>query len=364
MKWRRRKFLRRLLLLFIFIIILGLSSILYYHEFYYQKNEIKDIVEETKTNKVANQVIITAVGDCTIGTDPKFPYEDSLVQVYDKNNQDDSYFFKNVYDIISNDDLTIANMEGTFTTRTDKVIKAYNFKADPKMVKVFTSSSVEAVNIANNHTYDFGEGGFEDTVNTLKDAKLVYFGYDTYQILEVNGIKIGLAGLTNCNDYDCDIINEDLYKKVDNAISYFEEQTDLVIISFHWGVEATLKQTDEEVALAHYAIDKGADLILGHHPHRIQGIETYNGKNIVYSLSNFVFGGVRYPSYIDTFLYQQTFTLEDGKITPGKVTLYPATFSGLKGKNNFQPKLATGDEKTKILKEIMQYSVNFNYEGE
>ena len=165
-------------------------------------------------------ITISAVGDCTLGSDSKVgPDGWNSFNSYLKDN-DYGYYFRGVYDILKNDDLTIANLEGTFTEATEKAVKTFNFKNSKDYVNVLTEGSIEIVNTANNHTYDYKEQGYEDTIATLNAAGISYFGYTTYKVEEVNGIKIGFAGL---NYYDEK--NYENYKsEVDEAITYLKEQ--------------------------------------------------------------------------------------------------------------------------------------------
>lgn len=330
----------------------------------------KYLLVDTPTNEKINEkeevkpeittITISAVGDCTLANDSKLSDGWNYFNTYLKD-EDYGYYFRGVYDVLSQDDLTIANLEGTFTDASERAIKTFNFKNTKDYVKVLTEGSVEIVNTANNHTYDFKVQGYEDTIDTLEEANISYFGYTTYKIEEVKGIKIGFAGL---NYYD-EKNYENYQAEVDKALNYLKEQeVGLIIFTFHWGIEATYEQTDMQTEVGHYAIDNGADLVLGHHPHRIQGIELYKDKYIVYSLSNFVFGGHRNPSDKDSFIYQQTFTFTDNSLTDNKVNIIPVRISGKNNLNNYQPIIAEGEEKTNIIDKINQYSVNFRWEDE
>jgi len=311
-----------------------------------------------KDNKIETKdILISAVGDCTIGTDSNFGYQNSFIDVLNKNNNDYSYFFSKTIDIFKNDDLSIANMEGTFTTSNNKVEKVFNFKGEKEYAKVFTSGSIEAVNLANNHTYDFGEQGYKDTLDALEKENIKYFGYDNYYIYEVKDIKIGLAGITY---FDNDT-EEKTKNKTDKAINYFKEKkVDLIFISYHWGIEKTETQNTEQELMGRYAIDKGADLVIGHGPHWIQGIEEYKGKYIIYSLANFVFGGNKNPTVKDTFIFQEKFHYENNKLKETSITLYPAKVSGLNNTNDYRPVLLDGEEKERVLNKILVNS-NINY---
>lgn len=246
---------------------------------------------------------ISAAGDCTLGTDENFDYETGFTGKYDAV-QDPSYFFKEVKSIFEADDLTIVNMEGTLTEEETRADKLYAFKASPEYAKILTEGDVETVNLANNHTYDYGEKSYTDTIAALDAEGIISFGNDRTAIIEIQGIKVGLLGTYELRDHmGCE------QEMKDNIANLKEQGAQLIIATFHWGEERENIPNETQVALAHSAIDNGADLVLGHHPHVLQGIEEYKGKNIVYSLGNFCFGGNSGPADMDTMIFQQTIYL-------------------------------------------------------
>ncbi len=325
-----------------------------------EKNIIfeKDITQDIIPEKKINEITISAIGDCTIGQDDRFAYHKSFNETFDKNNKDYGYFFEKTKNIFENDDLTLANLETTFTTYNEKQPKGYNFKANPEFINVFLKGGVDAVDVANNHTFDYKEQGFNDTIDTLNKNKLPYYGYDHYEILTIKDIRIGLAGLTYIdNDKE-----KDVKENIDKAIKYFKDNnTDLIIISFHWGIEYEIRQNNTQENIGKYAIDNGADLILGHSPHILQGIEKYKDKYIVYSLGNFVFGGNQNPKDKDTMIFQQTFRFENNSIKESSIKIIPSSVSGKTDVNNYQPIILEGTEKERVLKKILDMSINIDY---
>ena len=350
------------LLIIILTILIGLSIYIPYNIMkennnYNNTNNNYNSIPTNDKEIEKKDILITAVGDCTIGTDPSFGYTNSFIEVFNNNNKDYSYFFSKTLDIFKNDDLSIANMEGTFTTSNERADKVFTFKGDLDYAKIFTKGSIEAVNLANNHTMDYGKKGYDDTLKALNDKNIKYFGYDIYHIYEVKGIKIGLAGIT----YFDEITEKETKNKTDKAIKYFKDnKTDLIFISYHWGIEKTEKQNEDQETMGRYAIDQGADLIIGHGPHWIQGIEEYKGKYIIYSLANFVFGGNKNPTVKDTFIYQENFHFENNKLKETTIKLYPAQVSGVTNKNDYRPILLEGTRKEEVLNKILSNS-NINY---
>lgn len=310
-----------------------------------EKQETPEVQETTIT--------ISAAGDCTLGTDEGFNYKRSFKGKYDAV-QDPAYFFQNVQPVFAQDDLTIVNMEGTLTEETTREPKQFAFKGDAEYAKILTAGAVETANLANNHSFDYGKKSYEDTITALEAEGISSFGYERTAVMDIKGVKVGLAGVYELAEHiDC---KQDL---LDNIASLKEQGAQIIIVSFHWGQEKENVPSDVQVELAHAAVDNGADLVLGHHPHVLQGIEEYKGKNIVYSLGNFCFGGNSAPSDMDTMIFQQTFIVKDGKLQEDNVTnILPCKISSAyeEGYNNYQPILAEGDQKEKIFERLSEYS--------
>ncbi|WP_368189130.1 CapA family protein [Blautia sp. 1033sp1_1033st1_G9_1033SCRN_220408] len=321
------------------------------------KQEIPDSNTEDTTSEAESTptqapvtLTISVVGDCTLGTDETFDYSTSLNAYYE--NYGKEYFLQNVKSIFQADDLTIANMEGTLTESTQRADKTFAFKAPASYAGILTSGSVEAVNTANNHSHDYGEQSFTDTLSALDDAGIVHFGYDETAVMDVKGIKVGLVGIYELNDH---LEREQQLK--DNIAKVKSEGAQLTIVIFHWGNEKETVPDSNQITLGRLAIDQGADLVCGHHPHVLQGIETYKGKNIVYSLGNFCFGGNSAPSDMDSMIFQQSFTFSNGSLQNDNVTnIIPCSISSAQVYNNYQPTPAEGDEKTRIMEKIQERS--------
>lgn len=295
---------------------------------------------------------LSVVGDCTLGTDETFDYDTSLNAYYENYGAD--YFLQNVKDIFSTDDLTIANFEGTLTDSDEREDKTFAFKAPASYASILTGGSVEAVNTANNHSHDYGEQSFNDTLAALDDAGIVHFGYDETAVMDVKGIKVGLVGIYELYDH---LEREQQLK--DNIAKVKADGAQLIVVIFHWGNETETVPDSNQTTLGRIAIDEGADLVCGHHPHVLQGIETYKGRNIVYSLGNFCFGGNSSPSDMDTMIYQQTFTIDADGVKKDNVTnIIPCSISSAAydGYNNYQPTPAEGEEATRILGKINERS--------
>ncbi len=300
------------------------------------------------------ELTISAAGDCTLGTDVNFNTSTNFTAMYNQQNNP-GYFLEKVKPIFAADDLTIVNLEGTLTTSNTRVDKQFAFKGDPSYTAILTSSSVEAANLANNHSKDYGAQSYEDTIRYVEEAGVQTFGYDRVAVMDVKGVKVGLVGIYELAD--------GLGRKqqvIDNIQAVKDQGAQLIIVSFHWGTERQNYPDDIQKTLAHLAIDEGADLVLGHHPHVLQGIEEYQGKNIVYSLGNFCFGGNSNPSDKDTMIFQQTFTLINGEVQLDNAKkIIPCSLSSVSGRNNYQPMPLEGDAAQRVLNRIEEYSANF-----
>ena len=296
------------------------------------------------------QITVSAAGDCTLGTDVNFDQSRSFNAYYNEHGA--AYFLQSVKSIFGADDLTIVNMEGTLTESSERQDKTFAFKGEPGYTAVLTEGSVEAANLANNHSRDYGADSYTDTIQYMEDAGITTFGYDRTALMDIKGVKVGLTGIYELAEgMGC----EDLM--IENIDALEEQGAQIIIVSFHWGTEKENYPDDIQKSLAHSAVDHGADLVLGHHPHVLQGIEKYNGKNIVYSLGNFCFGGNSNPSDKDTMIFQQTFTIQSGELVADDVTnIIPCSLSSVSSRNDYQPTPLEGGEKDRVINKIQEFS--------
>lgn len=180
-------------------------------------------------------ITISVVGDCTLGTDENFNYSRSLNAYYEKNGPE--YFLKNVKSIFEADDLTIANMEGTFTDLTTRADKTYAFKGPAEFANIFTAGSVEAVTLANNHSRDYGSQSLTDTKVALDSVGVTHFGYDEVSVVDVKGIKVGLIGIYELIDH-----TGRAQQVKDNIAKVKEQGAEVIIVIFHWELKEMLHQ--------------------------------------------------------------------------------------------------------------------------
>lgn len=303
-------------------------------------------------------VTLSFAGDCTLGTDLKYGKDNSFMQMYEnKQPNADAYFLENVKSIFENDDLTIVNLEGPLTNAKNPASKQFAFRGLPEYTGILTEGSVEVVNLANNHSKDYGTTGYNDTLANLSAAGIDSYGYDRKCITQVKGINVGFLGYTAWN------ADNSAKNQITKDIESLKEQgAHLVITTFHGGVEGAHYPNSQQKTLAKHAIDNGADLVIQHHPHVIQGIEIYNGKYIAYSLGNFCFGGNRNPTDKDTYIFQQTFDFDKDTLEKldSKAQIYPCSVSSVKSRNDFRPTPLTGDDIQRFMTRIQSYSYDLN----
>ncbi|MCI2242403.1 CapA family protein [Adlercreutzia faecimuris] len=289
------------------------------------------------------QVTVTFAGDCTLGTDEAFDYATSLNALYEAVDGPE-YFLKNVQPIFSADDLTIVNMEGTLTTSSARADKTFAFKGPAEFAKILSSSSVEAASLANNHSRDYGEQSYQDTIAALDAEGVPSFGYERIGYVDVKGVKVGLVGAYELAEHEG--MRDDMVARIQEAR---DNGAQLVLVYIHWGIERETVPNDTQMMLGRAAIDAGADLVVGSHPHVIQGWEVYEGRYIVYSLGNFCFGGNSNPADKDCMIFQQTFTVTGDEVAKDDdVEFIACSVSSSSSRNNYQPTPAEGDEKARI----------------
>lgn len=307
-----------------------------------QVDEEKQVeIQEPEVKKT--EITLSFVGDITLGNYIGQGYEGSFDQEYEKQNQDSAYYLKNVKDVFEKDDLTIANLEGPLTTSQDYAEKTFVFQGKPEYVDILADGDIEAVTLANNHSKDHFEQGMTDTKAILDEKGIRHFGYDESCMMDVKGIQVGFLGYS---------FPYELTAEMKKAISDLKAQCDIVVVYYHWGIERDKAPMESQRSLAKQTIDAGADLIIGSHPHVLQGIETYKGKKIVYSLGNFCFGGNKNPSDKDTMIYQHTFSFENNELVQEEHEVIPCMISSVSSRNNYQPTIVEGEDASRVLEKV------------
>jgi poly-gamma-glutamate synthesis protein (capsule biosynthesis protein) len=287
-------------------------------------------------------ITITAAGDFTVGGDSRKRdsiWEDEL----ERQGGDPNFALRNVKAILSRDDLTIVNFEGTLTESTyvpsSKKNNQFLFSAPPEYVNMLTENGIEAVALDNNHTMDHGEDAYIETQTHLSNAGVVWSGGGELGVIEVKGVQIAMLSYLCIDRYD------QLWDKVPSDIQAAKEAYPIVIVNFHWGNEKEYSPTKNQIKMGRLAVDSGADLVLGHHSHRIQPIEQYKGVYICYSLGNFCFAGHNKPSDMTSYLFQTRFRIREGEegqqISNEGFIIIPIRISSRADKNDFIPTVLT-----------------------
>ncbi len=273
-------------------------------------------------------------GDVTIGGDVRKSGKSIFDKELDKQKGDLTFPFRNVKDIFAQDDMTLVNFEGTLTTapiNSDKKENEFLFSAPLDYVQILTSGNVEAVSLENNHVMDHGSQGYAETQQTLINASIVYSGGGELGVYEAQGVKIAMLSYQTFDQYPT------LFEQVPIDVAAAKAQYPIVIVSFHWGNELDYKPNDNQQKLGKMTIDAGADLVIGHHSHRINPIEVYKGKYICYSLGNFSFAGNTKPRDMSTYIFQTRFRVLNGVATPEGFRIIPCRISSRADYNDFAP---------------------------
>ena len=320
---------------------------------------ILETIEEEETETAAGVVdtegsttiTITCTGDFTIGEDNYHRKGKKFKDELKSHGNDINFTMQNMRSILQQDDMTLVNFEGTYTTTKyvpdSKKGNSFLFNIDPVYAKVLPDNSIEAVSLANNHVMDHGTEGYEDTKRTLDENRIKFSTSEDIGLFPVKGITIAMLSYLCIDRYDKPVGGYDnLYDKVAADIALLKEQYPLVIVSFHWGNELDYTPTERQKKMGHIAVDAGADLVVGHHSHRINPIEKYKDVYICYSLGNFCFSGNDKPKDMNSYVFQTRFKInKDGDISNTGFRIIPIQISSVKERNNYTPTPITDDLK-------------------
>ena len=296
--------------------------------------------------RAETDIVLTFGGDCVLGTREEWVGDaDNFDACVAKKGLD--WCFSALGDLFAQDDLTLINLECVLQNgnRGHNHRKQHTFRGKPEYAQMLTQASIEAVNIANNHYIDYNQSGERNTKAALDAAQVSYCGYQNCFVQEINGHKIGFGG---CRE------TEFLQNK---AIVYRDIQKlrkkgcDVIVYSCHWGVEYSPTHNKTQEKMAQYAINSSADIVVGTHPHAVQGVENREGCAVLYSLGNLVFGGTRDMKTFDAVLARATLRFgDDGDYLGVTIDMIPVLTSGSAPENDFRPVLAQGEEAARILR--------------
>ena len=285
----------------------------------------------------------------------------------EKNNGVYGILSKDVVDIMTQSDLMVVNSEFTVSNRGAAMVgKQYTFRAKPERLSIYYEMGVDLVTLANNHVYDFGQDAFLDMLDAFQEYKIPYIGAGRnleeasapYYFI-INGYKIAFLNGTRAEKYiltpGATENSEGVFRCYDptnmiNKIQEVRKESDYVIVIMHYGKENYHELEPEQVQSSKQYIDAGADVIVGHHAHTLQGIEFYNNKPIIYNLGNFIFN----PSTDDTAIFQIKLS-KDGSM---EYYIIPAQ------QKDVYTQTLTGEEKQRVINDLISWSVNANIDSE
>ena len=302
-------------------------------------------------------ITLTCIGDTLLGSNDLVSVESYAFQRYIEQ-YGYAYPLAELQSLLANDDITLANLECVFNDDAPRKTSRYAFRGPTDYANILTHGSVEVVNLANNHTIDYGLEGFQSTVQALEEANVLYSGsveYGEYTcVWEEDGIKIGFFGLfpTYYKDHH-DEVRESVQALKDAGCQ-------VIIASVHAGMEYRATHGDLQIRYGRIARSLGANIVVGTHPHVPQGVSVVDGVTQLYSLGNASFGGNtgvdEVVHSLPSVVAQFKLTFEDGAYTGHQLTLWPIHISGVTPENNYQPVLVSGENAAKIMRLIQRDS--------
>lgn len=235
---------------------------------------------------VGDVMLASGVGEAITANGPDYPWTDTA-------------------EILKESDITIANLECAVSTQgAPEPDKEYTFRASPRALEGAVNAGVDVLTLANNHVLDFGQEAMADTISHIREKKMHSAGAGLNEdeatapaVMEINGKNVAVLAFTRIIPRSSWIAGKDKpglasghnYQMMMERVKATDKKADITIVSMHWGSETEDFPDKKEVELAHALVDAGADIVVGHHPHVLQGIEIYQGKIIAYSLGNFIF---------------------------------------------------------------------------
>ena len=299
------------------------------------------------------EIVLSLAGDCILGSDePLHGAADSFVGIMRANGNDYSYPLSLAQDFFANDDYTLINLECVLTDkrqgRNNELFT--NFRGPADYVNILIEGSVEGVSLSNNHALDYSQLGLADCQKNLDAAGIQWAYNQTYFTFERKGIKFAVFSFRRS-------YMETYYTWLEKEMQRLrtDEDVDFIVVCLHHGVEYEPRHNDyDQERFAHHAIDYGADLVVGTHPHVLQGIEVYKNRLIFYSLGNFSFGGNKEVKEAanPTAVMEIRLTFSQSELYSSQLVIHPFHESGTSPKNNYQPTPVSGDEAQDVMKRL------------
>jgi len=256
--------------------------------------------------------------------------------------------------------IVLGNLEGPLAREAKKEDRNYSYKVKPKLAHGLSRAGLNVVTLANNHLLDCGRAGVVETLDALKSARIASIGAGVDEpaahvpaILEAGRFRVGLLGYywnlrcaATASLPGAAVGTRDALK---TDVSSLREKVDRVVVTFHWGVPYEREPTPEARATAHFAVECGADVVLGHHPHIVQPFEVHDGRPIFYSLGNFAFGSnnSRAEGLLVGIRFEESETLAHA---------YPLYVKNRDPRVNHQPKVMRGASAERVLRRLAEIS--------
>ena len=309
--------------------------------------ELSDAELLIPASEYTGEIRITFLGDCTLGGESPARYPKLS---FDKRIEENGMAFpcRELIRLTGEDDLTVANLEGVLSDHSlTKVQKQYNFIGATSYTEVLTEGSVECVTLANNHSHDYGDQGYKETKEALENAGVCWFGVDAPAIWRSDyGLKIGFLGVSGSLSGNRAKAYEAQAAKLQSA------GCAAIITVMHAGTEYSYEPPDGyQKQITGYAT-KVSDLIIGHHPHVVQGYDVVDGVPVVYSLGNCIFGGNTHPRDFDALVVQAVLHFREGVLEKTDLHFYPISVSSDSHYNNYSPRFLTGEDADRVLQKL------------
>lgn len=300
------------------------------------------------SDEFSGVVTITFLGDCTLGGEEKKAGNAlSFASRVEKNGM--AFPLGGLTPLTDTDDLTVANLEVVLSDRKlKKEKKEFNFIGRTAYTEILRQGGVECVTLANNHTHDYGEEGYSDTKQALDEAGISWFSTEKPAVWQSDeGVRIGFLGVS--------------YSLTGNRAKRYAAQAQqlrdmgcaAVITVMHAGTEYSYTPPDSRQAqIVKRAVEAGSCLVIGHHPHVVQGVALEDGVPVVYSLGNCSFGGNTYAKDPDALAVRAALEFRDGRLTGMELTFYPLSVTSDRHYNNYAPVLLTGDDAARVLRKM------------
>ncbi|MBR2824578.1 MAG: CapA family protein [Clostridia bacterium] len=294
------------------------------------------------------EVTATFLGDCTLGgLESRKNSSLGFVQRIEENGY--AFPFRNLLARTGKDDLTVANLEGVLSDRKlKKVPKEYNFIGPTAYTEILKAGSIDCANLANNHSHDYGDEGYADTKAALEEAGIAWIGTDEPAVWRnPEGLMIGFLGVGSS-------LSGNRYTRFRSQAEALKELGCAAIVTvMHAGTEYSYSPPDSfQEQISRRAAECGSCLVIGHHPHVVQGLSTVDGIPVVYSLGNCSFGGTTHARDHDALMVQAVFRFREGELKGMDLHFYPISMTSDSRYNNYSPRMLEGEDAQRVLEKM------------